>query len=398
MRVLLAWEYGAGLGHISPFNCIAGLLAPRRTEIVAAWGPLGNIDRAHPVIEHILPAPMLSARVGGAWDDELVPTDTNTYSFATNLERMGFADERILGNNQRAWNALINVVRPDVIIADYAPGVIIAARGRIPVVRTGNWYSIPAHRNGYLAPYDDNEFKDAETQDRIVDVINGALARRGASSMSRLGDLFPDESCFAAGFPEFDGHRNWRAKPCLPAPFEPVERPPRRGEDILVYIDPSQLRNEVLAAGLLRVGGRRVRLHSVGLPSSSADEFASRGMVIEQAPFSLKTIASDARLFIHHGGAGAAQLGALAGVPQLAIYRDIEKRSHAAALERLGIGRGIDMRRLSVPNLRETAAFLLDDESVATRAKETATQFAARAPEQNIYQLVAEAAIAAASG
>ena len=124
----------------------------------------------------------------------------------------------------------------------------------------------------------------------------------------------------------------------------------------------------------------------------------SRGVVVQQSPHSLQEIARDARLFIHHGGAGAAQLGALAGVPQLAIYLDVEKRSHARTLERLGIGRGIDMRRLSVPKLRETVEFLIEDESVAIRAKEMAIEFATQAPERDIYELIAETAIASVSG
>jgi UDP:flavonoid glycosyltransferase YjiC (YdhE family) len=91
------------------------------------------------------------------------------------------------------------------------------------------------------------------------------------------------------------------------------------------------------------------------------------------------------------------QLGAVAGTPQLAIHFDVEKRSHARSLERLGIGRGIDMRRLSIPKLRETVQFLVEDESVAVRARETAIELATLKPARDIYELIAETAVAAVS-
>jgi UDP:flavonoid glycosyltransferase YjiC (YdhE family) len=80
------------------------------------------------------------------------------------------------------------------------------------------------------------------------------------------------------------------------------------------------------------------------------------------------------------------------------IYLDVEKRSHARTLERLGVGRAIDMRRLSVPKLRETAEFLAEDDDIAARAKEVASEFAVQAPERDIHELVVEATLAAAAG
>jgi hypothetical protein len=398
MRVLLAWEQGSGMGHVATFNKVAPFLAERGVDIVAAWAPLANIDRAHPAISKILPAPVSRSASSGRWSDELVPTDKTVRSFASCLTTMGFDDERILLNNQTAWAALFELVRPDVVIADYAPGANIAARERTPLVNVGTWYTVPAHRDGYLAPYDGEDLTDAATQDLLKNSINNVLARRNAAPLKGLGELFPDDTSFAMAFPRFDGHAAWRRKPTIPEPFGSVEPPSRRGEDILAYLDPSLLKNEVLVAGLLRLGPRRVRLCCIGIQSDIAEELTSRGMVVQQSPHSLREIARDARLFIHHGGAGAVQLGALAGAPQLAVFLDVEKRSHARALERLGVGRGIDMRRLSLPNLRETAEFLIEDESVAARAKEMAIELAALAPERDVYELVAEAAIAAASG
>ena len=256
MRALLAWEQGSGMGHVAIFNQIAPFLAARGVEMVAAWGPLDNIHRAHPAIATFLPAPIVMASGAGPWNDELVPTDKNIYSFATNLELTGFGDPQILANSQRVWASLIDLVRPDVIIAEYAPGAIIAAHGRVPIILARYWYSIPAQRDGYLAPYDDEEFRDAETQDRLLATINDVLSQRDVAGFSRLGDLFPDSVCFPAGFPEFDGHRAWRSRPLVPQSFPRITRPARRGEDILVYLYPSHLRNETLAAGLLRLPGR----------------------------------------------------------------------------------------------------------------------------------------------
>jgi hypothetical protein len=398
MRALLAWEQGFGTGHVATFNKIATFLAARGVEMVAAWAPLANIDRAHSAISHILPAPLSRAASHGLWNDELVPTDKSVGSYAANLIAMGFDEERTLANNQTAWSSIFELVRPDVVIGDYAPGAAIAARDRLPMLNVGTWYSVPAHRDGYFAPYDGEDFTDAAVQDRLRNTINNVLARRNATPLNGLGELFPDDMSFPKAFPQFDGHAGWRGKATTPEIFARVEPPARRGDDILAYLDPSMLRSEVLVAGLLRLGARRLRLCCIGIQSNIAEELTSRGVIVQQSPHSLQEISRDARLFIHHGGAGAVQLGALAGAPQLAIFLDVEKRSHARALERLGIGRGIDMRRLSVPKLRETSQFLLEDKDVASRASETAAELAKQTPERNIYELIAEAAIAAASG
>jgi hypothetical protein len=271
MRALLAWEQGFGMGHVATFNRIAPLLAARGVEIVGAWAPLSNIDRAHPAIARILPAPLSRAASSGQWNDDLIPKENAVSSFASSLVSMGFDEERTLANNQTAWKNIFDLVRPDVVIADYAPGAVIAARGRVPAINVGSWYSVPSHRNGYLAPYDSEEFKDAALQDLLRNSINSALSQRNASPIAGLGDLFPQDTSFAKGFPQFDGHAAWRERPTIPEPFNNVEPATTRGADVLAYLDPSMLRNEVLVAGLLRLGPRRLRLCCIGIPSEVAE-------------------------------------------------------------------------------------------------------------------------------
>jgi len=396
MRAMLAWEQGAGFGHIAFFNQIAPHLAARGVELIGAWGPLRNIERAHSAIKQIIPAPFWAGN-SGKWSDQLVDVERRIDSFANVLDAMGFGDERLLVNNQRAWTGILELLRPDVIVADYAPGVVLAAREMTPVLQRGSWYTIPAQRDGYFAPYDGEEFRDAEAQDKLLATINAVLSKRGTATLARLGDLHPAETSFAIGFPEFDGHSAWRARPLYRQKFPRVLRPAQRGDCILAYIDASLLSNEVLCAALLRLPAR-VRLSATGVSAPIAEALSAHGLIIENEPFSVETIARDARLFLHHGGAGAAHLGAIAGVPQLILYADVEKRSHARSVEKLGVGRGIDLARLSVPKLREEVEFLLDSQAFASRARDLALELEQCAPQTNIYEEFAERAFAAGAG
>ena len=54
------------------------------------------------------------------------------------LDVEGELDERL-----RVWRKIIDDERPDLIIADYAPGLGLAAFGTVPLIAIGNGYTLP---------------------------------------------------------------------------------------------------------------------------------------------------------------------------------------------------------------------------------------------------------------
>ena len=112
-KVLLGWELGDGIGYASRLLAIARQLARSGHEPVVAlrnfettW-PLST-DDPFPVIQ----APMVMGRLGPA----RAQSGFNPAGFADLMECNGFGSFDHLMGIVKAWSAVIDVVKPDLIV------------------------------------------------------------------------------------------------------------------------------------------------------------------------------------------------------------------------------------------------------------------------------------------
>lgn len=120
-RILLAWEHGRNLGHISRLLAVARLIEAQGGEPVwvlppafmqaAQFSNLPHARFAAPLMRQAAPAQPL--RID---------------SFADILLSFGFGDAAVLGRAVRAWAQLFETVRPCSIVLDYAPAAQLAAQ------------------------------------------------------------------------------------------------------------------------------------------------------------------------------------------------------------------------------------------------------------------------------
>jgi len=124
-RILLAWEQGRNLGHISRLLAIARLIESQGSEPVFALPPefmnapqFSSLPQAQPYTRFA--SPMM-------W--QATPaTPSRIDSFADILLSFGFADANALSRAVRAWVQLFEVVQPDSVLLDYAPAAQLAAQ------------------------------------------------------------------------------------------------------------------------------------------------------------------------------------------------------------------------------------------------------------------------------
>jgi UDP:flavonoid glycosyltransferase YjiC (YdhE family) len=141
--------------------------------------------------------------------------------------------------------------------------------------------------------------------------------------------------------------------------------------------------------------GKAVRIFVPDLDAAIAECFVTTGALVETAPVLLDDLGRRTSLVVYHGSLGIASFALSAGIPQVVIAHDTEKRIVGQAIERLGVGRSISLSSRSPLEGALLAQFILEmsaDESRRAAARSIAPEFVqrlARAPAEQVADEVA---------
>lgn len=339
---LLVNEAGYGLGHLKRLSTMAAQLRSRGFRVILSSFRLSYLDHVKDDFDEILPAPGWPGLKGekGFYRAHNLKQPIN--SFAGILSSFGMADPRVVANHLRAWDGILRLVRPEIIIGDYAPGAMIAASGRVPCINVGNGFTVPAIYDGRFVTYR----QEAEDDRKLCQTIRNALSdgMRLAGHQSSTDPLLAirGDKAFPICYRAFDPARGRRVEPVV-APAIPLGEPaemehgPKR---ICMYfgpdIEPCQ--------HVLNAIGKVYPKSSIYIHANSRTAVDVSPFEIRDRLFTVSDIATGSRLFIHHGGLGISQICATAGVPQLAIFHDVEKWLNAQSIATHGAGIGLHLR------------------------------------------------------
>lgn len=358
-RVLLTWELGLGFGHAVPLSRIGRRLAAAGMEVVAA------------VPDAALAAPLATAGIAllaaPAWATP--PRSTHSATLTDSLAQWGLMDEARVGAALAAWRALLDQVRPDLVVCDYAPLAALAARGRAKVMQTGTGYCLPpAHldtlpRLHALAP-------PRHTDANLLAAVNRALDGAGMAPLGRIGALFDGDDVFVSTFPVLDPYADHRARqaegPLLEAPPRPAAPGAR---SIFAYLHKEVVDRPDVREALCALGGQL----EIYAPRAGEDLLAAlrqAGARVHAAPQTLADVLARTGLVLHQGSAGMAAEGLAAGVPQFTLGWQVEQYLNGAALAAAGLARA---RELFDP------AFRLRADDISQFARDADAAFIAEA-------------------
>ena len=354
--VLLAWELGAGFGHVASLRRVAARLSAHGLRCVAA---VKDVASAAALAEDgitVLQAP--------AWK-----WGKSSATLGDWLGDAGLADPEKLRELLEAWRRIIDATRPDLVVADYAPAVSLVARGRIPLGIVGNGYCVPPAEMSCF-PLLHHIVPPVWREHFLLDTTNSVLADLHLQSLQRLPQLFSGDAVWVHTFPLLDPYARWRTRPAQGPAMRGLPKPPANtASEILVYLSswPGMQRPFIDA---LRPFAARVRLFAPGFSGADRERLAAWGMRLEATPFHLEEDLASARLVIHLGSEGTATLSVIAGAPQLVCAIDVEKELTGKALTQAGIGKFIPMYKPKVVLTEEIVATLLADQALAERARE----------------------------
>lgn len=306
-KALLVWELGGGRGHICTLSAIAKCLEKYEIEPILALKP-SKLKLDLPWKTVTSPQVSIKPLHDGSFD---------SYFCTDVLHIHGFGDEHTLKYHIKAWENLINLVKPDLIIADFAPASVLAAKNKVPVFVVGHSFYVP--------PYFDQPAVRNNPPQQAIDrkKIIASVVQKVTKREESLGELLNGDCSFVLTIPQLDLYRNYRnnstrylgdynapIQQCLGNPSGPV----------WTYLRDDWLHKKEL----------NFRLN------------------LKPSYGNFNSVLKGKSAVIHHGGIGTSLSCLLAGIPQIIYPLDLEKQLNGSMLSQLGVARVIvDMSQLN---------------------------------------------------
>lgn len=371
-HILLGWELGGNRGHATALLGMADALAARGHRVSFA---LQRVDALPP--DRLNGAAVWPAPVSPRLLVNIAKPRRPANTMGDILARLGCDDPAMVEALLRAWTLLIDTIRPDLVIAEYAPFLLAAARGRVPTIAVGTAFSTPPASMPAFPSLNGSPPAFPETE--IVDGLNRALVRTGRPSLLAYPELLAATRTFGGSFAELDPYAEWRTEPLtmpLVAGGIPPEADPA-SEEVFVYA-PEQVRPDAaLWEGLAR-SGLPIRVHTANMIPEMEQALRGHGFAVEPKPVPFARIAERSRLVLSHGGHGFVSSALMAGLPQVICYFDLEKYLHAEAITRFGVGGKVAMAQIEPDAFAASLRALYDNADLAARARAAAPSFRTR--------------------
>lgn len=332
--VLFAWELGGGFGHIASMRRYATRLAGHGVRMVAVVRNPKSAGVLADLGVEILRAP--------PWPEASFTSrqraETSSATLGDSLAIAGLADADALAGLFAHCSDIFKNVRPDLLVADYAPAAALVARGRVPLMIAGNGYTVPPGDMTHF-PILQRNVPPAWEEMRLLTIINKAGRACGIAPLERLPQLFSADGYLVETFPLLDPYDLQRTVPVDGPAFDRMPVAKRKTADnILVYFASGYaIRRDVVR--MLLPFAKKLKIYAPDLSFIDRSRLRLAGAKIHRKQIDLADALASSRLAVHFGGSGFASHAIAAGVPQLIVAAQIEQELTGMALERAKIGK-----------------------------------------------------------
>lgn len=396
-RVLFGWEFGGGLGHLATLLPIAKGLVGSHEPVFAVKQLSNATSLLADQGEMVAAATLLQAPRWPTQSKSKGP-EVLTHSLADTLKIHGYHDRGLLYGLARGWRGILRLVDPSLVIADYSPTLLLAARGVVPTIALGTGYSTPPGGRPLppMRPWEKQLPATSRAAEReVLQAVQFVQRQLGCPAAAFLGDLFNGDRTFVCTIPEFDPYRDYREEPTL-MPFNlpdfglvrPLaERPEGR---IFVYLPANHphLVTTLAAIRKLRLTGD---IFVPGLPEEVRRRFAAPSLIFHERPLALEQVLPGARVAIHHGGHATSYAALRSGTPQLLLINNLERLVTSYGLHQLNCAIAINADgKMEVDGMADCLRRLLQTDEIHRSAQAGAESLAAR-PATNPVKTILEA-------
>lgn len=372
-RILIGWELGANRGHIERLRLIAGRLLDDGHSVAMALQQIDSLGLDRDPRIALYQAPLWPRLLVNSAQDHGRPVAT----MGDILARLGLDRPGCLAALIAGWDGLFASIKPDIVIADYAPSLLAAARGRLASLIIGDWFSCPPAEAAYFPNLAGHE--PAYDEAALLDTADADLASVGRPPLSALPAIFAANHVLIASFAELDPYADpanrTYAAPSVRLPVAHGEGP--GGEELFVYgLNRFAVDHPLWAA--LALVKRPVRIHMPDPTRGHLALFEAHAFHFEAAPVPLPLIAKRSAVTLSYGGHGFACANLLAALPQMIISFDLEKRLTGSRIAALGLGDMCEHFAVDPPALAARIEALAGDMTVRETLRKAAPGFQAR--------------------
>lgn len=329
-RVLIAWEFGSGLGHLAcMLPIIRGLRAKGVEPLVAVPDP----DKARAIFG--AEAPRLIRSVPLA---RKKAARAPIYSFADILLQGGFADAAAVRKSVEEWQAIYRAERIETVLLDYAPVAQLAAW--LMALRMITWtiaFANPPVPFPWIDP-DTSESPEllAQSESRLLGCINEVSQRLGHQPIDTLTSWLQAPKRFTTGIAEtnvfdFEPTYGYLGPLGRLSTLSTLDWPQTGRTRVLCYLRWTSNTPKIVAA--LTSPDREFACVIPGAPQSWVATARRTRITATNEVVDLGALMSTADVVVSHGSGGLACEALLKGKPQLLIPIDLEKNLIARRLE-----------------------------------------------------------------
>lgn len=371
-RVLLAWELGSNLGHLSRLLPLSLRLRNRGHEVLVAARDVS-----------------LATEVLAPYGIRFVQAPVFLGTLKCSERPMGFADLLLLSGWEstaalwglvQAWGNVLRLFKPSVVVLDYAPTTLLAARILgLPCALVGTGFELPpltVPLPTFPGASGAAQKTAAASEARALENVNGILDAYSAPRLTALRDLLRGECRWLTTFAELDQYGPRPAETYV-GPMggldraTPVEWPEGFAYRVLAYLRPGMPALSEIISVLAAASDVAVICAAPGIHPDSMQAVRRPGFQFFSSPVSLPPLFPRTSLFLSYGPAASVAESLVSGVPQLMVPAHVEAQMTAVRVQ--SIGAGLTLRSdASKATISLTLRRMLEDLSFKARALEFA--------------------------
>ena len=383
MKILLAWELGAGLGHMATLASLTQYLSDKGHQVAYALRDISTADHFHQPNQYLVyQAPVLGI---------LGPNTAAAYDCADMLLIRNYEDTAYLQAGVEKWQAIFADYQPDVVVCDHAPSARLAAYiTGIANYATGNGFTIPPLTVPLqtLYPIDNPDLERiGKNEERLNNCINRLLTQYGLTTVARAVDIFYGGLTFIRTFKELDQYPQRQDTNFYGMPYDQIKGsnaiwPNYSAKKVFVYLYSS----DPVLPRILSV------LHQQGIDTllyTKTDEIPlnftinSKHIIFSTIPFDISDIRGKCNLIICRGGSNTEAAGLLQGIPLLTFPAHIEQLMTGQSIARQNLGLTLDQQANDTA-LSAAINYCLTSVKLETATTNFAEKYKGYNPEQTI--------------
>ncbi|WP_172200526.1 glycosyltransferase [Niveibacterium sp. COAC-50] len=204
---------------------------------------------------------------------------------------------------------MLELVKPDLVVSDYAPGALIAAKALgVDTFSIGNGFTIPPAVRPSPVYFGQRQFAAevlAQAEAPLISSINAALAAFSKVTVNSVSDLYPARDCALLTWPQLDHHVQRPGARYFAQEYAEVRSasppwPASGNVKVFVYCHPHYRHLAPLMAGLKHSGASCIVV-APEIPEAIAATFSGPTIKVVSQLVNIQSMISTADIVVTNG-------------------------------------------------------------------------------------------------